>query len=336
MAGNFRVLMVTSEWPTPQHPDWAPFIVQQVESLRREGITVDVFSFRGAQNPLNYLMAWWRLRRDHNMLQYDLIHAQFGQSGLLALQRKRLPLVVTFRGSDVEGIVGDDGRYTMQGKVLQLISRLVALYADQLIVVSQRLARFLARSDYWVIPSGIDLERFYPRQQADARSDLGLPLDQLSVLFGGNPAVAGKRFGLAQAAVDLIKEHFPNIALIAATGIPHTQMPLYMNASDVLLLTSLHEGSPNTVKEALACNLPIVSTDVGDVRERLGNVSGCIVCADDHPATVATALAQVLAVRMRVDGRNAILDLDEKLATQRVIQVYQQALKHRGRACSGP
>ena len=100
-----------------------------------------------------------------------------------------------------------------------------------------------------------------------------------------------------------------------------------MNACDVLLMTSLHEGSPNVVKEALACNLPIVSTDVGDVRNRIGALDGCVVCATDDPATIAEALNQVLSRRQGIDGRKAVLDLDEQVLTSKVIDVYRRAVE---------
>ena len=106
-----RVLMITSEWASdPGHT--AHFIARQARFLRAAGVDVDVFAFRGGRRPLRYLTAWAKLqRRLRNGHHYDLVHAQFGQSGLLALP-KRLPLVVTFRGDDLFGILGKDGRPT--------------------------------------------------------------------------------------------------------------------------------------------------------------------------------------------------------------------------------
>ena len=114
--------------------------------------------------------------------------------------------------------------------------------------------------------------------------------------------------------------------------VPHTQIPDYMAACDALVFTSLQEGSPNAVKEALACNLPVVSVPVGDVAERLQGVAGCELCADDRPETVAAALARVLARAARVDGRSAVRRLDEHLLTQRVVGIYHRLLN--GRAAS--
>src|SRR6478672_8534406 len=111
---NLRVLMITSEWPTAQNVNSGLFVARQVQSLRRVGIKVDVIHFRGARNIGNYLRAWRRVRAQVSTKPYDLVHAQWGQSAVLALP-KRLPLVVTFRGSDLEGVVGSDGKYRLSG-----------------------------------------------------------------------------------------------------------------------------------------------------------------------------------------------------------------------------
>lgn len=321
--------MITSEWPSAEHPYAVPFIVRQVDFLRKAGVDVDVFHFRGGKKPLNYLKAWRMVRRKLSRHRYDLVHAQWGQSALLALP-KRLPLVVTYRGSDLEGIVGPNGRYLLVGKVLKFISVSVSLLADEIIVVSEHLGRKLPGRRYHVIPSGVDLSLFRPTDRNEARILLKLPLERKIVFFGGDPSVARKRYELAQAAVGLVRQKYPDVDIPVARGIKHDQMPYYMNAADVLLLTSRHEGSPNVVKEALACNVPVVSTDVGDVRKRIEGIEGCIVCADDDPRTITRALEQVFSMEgRRVNGREHVRDLDEKLLTEQVIEVYNAAISHR-------
>src|SRR5256714_12745312 len=114
-ARPIRVLMLTCAWPPPDRPGYTtPFIRRQVESLRAAGVEIEVFPFTSGMRPTNYLRAWVRARRPMQRGAYDLVHAQFGQSGLGALP-KRLPLVVTFRGDDLDGIVGDDLRITPAG-----------------------------------------------------------------------------------------------------------------------------------------------------------------------------------------------------------------------------
>src|SRR6266536_834116 len=288
MTAPIRVLMITSDWP--DLASWggtATFISRQVDFLRAAGVDVDVFRFRGGGKPLRYVSAWLDVQRRG---RYDLVHAQFGQSGLLALP-KRLPLVVTFRGDDLEGVLSNaTGRLTARGRLLPLLSRVVARRADATIVVSAHMKAFLHRQARpHVIPSGLDLERFRLIPQAEARRHLDLPAEGRLVLFVGSPTSSRKRYDLARRAVEIVKRSGP-VKLVLGWAVPHEQIPYFMNACDALVFTSRQEGSPNVVKEALACNLPVVSVAIGDVPERLRDLAGCEVCADDEPETIATAL----------------------------------------------
>ena len=326
---GLRVLMVTSEWPMPGVPRTTNFIKRQAEFLQAAGVAVEVFAFRGGKNPYNYAAAWTRLYPRLTPDHYDLVHAQFGQSGLLALP-KRIPLVVTFRGSDLLGIVGDEhGRHTWKGRVLQRASRLVARRADAVILVSDHMrASITTSAPVHVIPSGLDLKLFRPTPRDEARRLLKLDPAERLVLFVGRPQQARKRFDLASAAVDLLNQRLP-ARLVVGWGVPHVKIPLYMSACDALIVTSMQEGSPNVVKEALACNLPVVSVAVGDVPERLAGVQGCEVTADEEPATIAAALERTLRRGDRVAGRQAVQHLDEHLLTERVIDIYRSVIKSR-------
>src|SRR5438874_815856 len=150
-----RVLMLTSVWPTPERPANAPFVVRQAQFLRKQGVEVDVFHVNGRKNPAAYFRAWTKVQRLLSRRPYDLVHAQWAQAALASLP-VRLPLVVTFRGSDVQGIMGANGRYAVSGWVLLQVAWRVALVADEAIVVAARLADLLPRRDYHVIPSGLD------------------------------------------------------------------------------------------------------------------------------------------------------------------------------------
>lgn len=324
-----RVLMVTSDWPTPDRPRTTNFIKRQAEFLQAAGADVDVLHFPGAQKPLNYLAAWRAVRRRLAAGRYDLVHAQFGQSGLVALP-KRVPLVVTFRGSDLLGVVSDaTGRQSWRGRVLQRLSRMVARRADAVIVVSEHMkAQLPAGVAATVIPSGLDLQLFHPIPRDEARRRLGWAPDRRVVLFVGRPFQARKRHALARDAVALLNRVQPT-DLVVAWGVPHVEMPVYMSAADVLVCTSMQEGSPNVVKEALACNLPVVSVAVGDVALRLKGVDGCELCADDRPETIAAALDRVLRRGQRVDGHDAVQPLNEALLTEQVLSIYRSVLNGR-------
>lgn len=323
-----RVLMVTCEWPTPDNPHFVPFIVRQVEFLRKAGVEIDVFSFRGARNPLNYVRAWYDVQQRVRRHSYDLIHAQWGQSAPTALL-SGLPLVVTFRGGEGEGIVGDNGRYTFSGHVLRIVSSLVARWADELIVVSNHMRNYLPNRTIHTVPSGLDFSGLPLIPIDEARRQLGLSPTKRLVLFVGNPAEARKRYDLAREVVSRLDKSL-DAELVVAWQVPHNLIPVYMNACNALLFVSMYEGSPNVVKEALACNLPVVSVAVGDVPERLEGMAGCRVCSDEAPDEIATALTGVLRTNTRIEGRSAVRELDEEVLAQRMIQIYRSAIASAG------
>ncbi len=324
--------MLTSVWPTPEHPEHAPFIVRQVQFLRKHGVGLDVFHVNGRKNPAAYLRAWQQVHAMLRRGQYDLVHAQWAQSAVSSLPRT-LPLVVTFRGSDVEGIVDAHQRQTASGWMLRRVARGVARVADEIILVASRLARLLPHREYHVIPSGLDLDLFRPLPQDEARDRLGLARGGRYILFAASPNNPIKRYDLAEAAVAGLDRKYGS-ELVAASGIDPLKMPLYMNACDALLLTSRHEGSPNVVKEALACNLPVVSADVGDVAERIRNIEGCALCHGDDPGMYSRALAAVLDRGGRIAGRESVAELNEAVLTKKVIGVYERALQRRAAAAA--
>lgn len=331
MDRPIRVLMVTSGWPLGPHFT-THFIKRQVEFLRAQGVEIDVFHFDARGRPSRYLSAWVRVQPRLRRKRYDLVHAQWGQSGLLALP-KRLPLVVTYRGGDLHGLADANGRQTLQGRLLQGVCRAVARRADAVLLVSAHMQELLPQgTQAHVIPSGLDFSLFRVIPRDEARRHLGLPLDKRLVLFAGKPALPRKRYDLAKAAVDHLSATLP-AELVVAWGTPHADIPYYMNACDALVFTSRQEGSPNVVKEALACNLPVVSVAVGDVPLRLAGVDGCELCADDRPETIAAALERVLRRGGRSTGREAVRDLDETLLARRVIGIYRSVI---GRASAAP
>jgi glycosyltransferase involved in cell wall biosynthesis len=317
------ILIVTSEWPRYDGDITGIHVVNQIRCLKQAGMRVDVFPFLGRKNLLNY----WRASREFNRLdlaQYDIIHAHHGQSGLVALSQRHRPVVVTFHGSDLQGIRDAHGQVTFTGYILRHMSRWVASQADTVILVSESLARHLPHNKkYHVVPAGIDTQLFRPLPMRESRQVLSLPSDGHLVLFVGDPLRPEKRYWLAEQTLKHLPGDLP-VQLIIANNVAHTQMPFYMNACDALLVTSSTEGSPNAVKEALACNLPVISTDVGDVRSRIASIPGCQVCQTEQPESLAVALIGILSRSSRIQGRETVLELDEMGLTARVIDLYHQ------------
>jgi teichuronic acid biosynthesis glycosyltransferase TuaC len=327
MTLPLRVLMVTSGWPEQAHQT-THFVKRQAEFLRRAGVDVDVVAFRARMRLSVYLHAWREVRRRLATRRYDLVHAQFGNSGVLALGTG-LPTVVTLRGDDLQGVIGKREQMTLKGYTIMALSRLVARRADAVVVVSSHMRERLPRGvDATVIPSGLDLELFRPIARDDARRRLGMDPNGRFVLFAGNPGEPRKRYWLAERTVGLLSDEL-RAQLVVAWRVPHQDMPYLMSACDALLFTSMQEGSPNVVKEALACNLPVVSVPIGDVAERLRGVDGCELVQDAQAEALAGALARVLRRGGRVDGRAAVSALDERRCTERLLAVYRRVLDRR-------
>jgi len=328
----YKVLFLTSQWPSSEHPSIAPFVKREVEALRRGGVDINVLIYDGGWSLTKYIRAISRMRKEISRHNYDLIHARFGQCGLVARAQNRIPVIITYGGSDIEAKApaGSPPVATIKYLFLRLISRSISLFVDEVIVVSDHLGKQLFRHDYHVVPSGIDLELFHPSDKHKARSQLGLPQDKRLVLFvTSDPQKRIKRLDLAQAACDYARQILSDLDLIVLTNRPAEEVPVYMNACDALILTSSNEGSPNVIKEALACNLPVISVNVGDIRARISGIAGCVLCEDNKPETIAAGLIQVLTVPQRLKSVHTIVSLEQHTQAHKVILLYEQVLNPR-------
>lgn len=310
-----RVLVVTNMYPVPDRPALGIFVKEQVESLRAQGLEVDVLFVDGPANKLNYLEGIFRFRRQIARHHYDLVHAHYVFSGIIALAQRGLPVVTTFHSGEV-----------LEGSFQRTLSRLVSARADLNIAVSAEVMQRL-RGRCCVIPCGVDLERFRPMDVGEARSRLNLPPDAKLVLFAAAMRPE-KRFDLVQAAFALVQRRLPDAQLVVVSNQPPELVPLYMNACDVLVLASRKEGSPQVVKEAMACNLPIVSTAVGDVPEVIAGTEGCYICTPE-PQDIADKLVEALAFGRRTDGRKRVEDLSMERVAGRILEAYGQVLARR-------
>ncbi len=314
---TIRVLVVTNVYPTSESPG-TPSVQDQVEALRSLGIEIDLLLIdKGSLS--SFLHAAWQLfKLNFQSKRYDIVHTFFGHSAFLARCQFRYPIVATYLGSDLLG----------RGKVNWrdgFIGRASLLWVDQAIVMSEEMKAVTKRKETQVIPFGVNTSIFTPCPQREARQDCNLPLEGKLILFPWDPDRPEKLFSLAQEAVDILRQTDPAVQIISIHGQPRERIARYMNACDVLVLTSLYEGSPVAVREAMACNLPIISVDVGDVADIIAETTGCYI-VERNAKELAEKMQKVFTASRRTNGVDKINTFDAIWSAKKVIQIYQNSL----------
>lgn len=325
-----RILAVTNIYPSPSNLALGTFVDEQIEGLRKIGVEVDVLFVDRLQQGIGaYLLVPGRLRARLRTFTADIVHVMYG--GVMAdivtrLVRDR-PTVVSFHGSDLLGeeLAGTSRRIFAAYGVWS--SWMSARRATGLVVVGKQLQDALPgdidRSKIRIIPCGINTTRFRPLDQLVCREQINWPGSDLHVLFNSNGDDPVKRPALARAAVEVLNRMGIGAEMRELRRVPHVDVPVWLNASDVLLLTSRHEGSPTIVKEALACNVPVVSVDVGDVGERIQGIDGCYLASAD-PDDLAAKLQLVHAGCRRVNARIKMEELSSERMAWRLRTFYQE------------
>jgi teichuronic acid biosynthesis glycosyltransferase TuaC len=307
------------------------FVRRQAESLRKEGLEVESFYLRSRTSPRALAEELRRFRGELLRVDPAVVHAHYGtMTGLFAaLGAGGRPLVITYRGSDLNGSRKVSRIRSGFGR---LMSQAAALKAARIVCVSRGLRESLwwRRGRVTVLPSGVDAEFFRPEERAAARARLGWPESDRVVLFNAGRDPRTKRLDLAQAAVEAARETLPGLRLeIMNGGTGPEQVPTWMNASDCLLVTSDTEGSPTVVQEALACGLPVVSVEVGDVAERLEQVSNTRLVGRD-PRALGSALVELTRRPLRTDGPAASGELSLLHIAARLKNLYAEVCAGRG------
>jgi len=323
------ICMVTNMIPTRDDPGFGVFIKSQIDSIAAAGHEVTTLAIDGRATKKNYSHAVRELNRILAAKKHDIVHAHYGLSGIPACVQRHCPVVVSFCGDDLLGTSNGKGGYTFKGRLTVLASQFVAHHADAVIVKSdkmlERLSSASARAKTVVIPNGVDFELFRPIDKLEARKKLGLEPFKKYVLFAGSPEAPVKRFDLADKAVELLRGSFTDVEIIVLHRKPQAEVPVYMNACDVVILTSDSEGSPNVIKEAMACNAPIVSVDAGDAWQLIGGAEQCHR-AEREPGDLASKVKRVLQAAEPSDGRRRIGHLELSAVATRVIGVYETVL----------
>jgi glycosyltransferase involved in cell wall biosynthesis len=241
----------------------------------------------------------------------------------------RVPVVVSFCGSDLLGASLSKSYQRWLASCGVLASRKAARNAAGIVVKSPNLRNALPKdvdvSKVRIIPNGVDLNRFKPLDHAECQRKLDWHPDRFHVLFASNSGDPVKRPALAHAAVNELAARGLPAELHYLSGVPHADVPVWLNGSDVLLVTSITEGSPNVVKEALACDLPVVSVDVGDVGEQIHGVDGCYLAPATAPG-LAAKLRLVHTEGRRVRGRAKMEQLSLTQVALRLKAFYTEIL----------
>ncbi len=322
-----RILIVTNAWPDREFPARAVFMRYTVEGLAAAGVEADVLYVRGYRGIGCYALGSlaMALMAGAKPQKYRLVHSHAGETAPVARCFWSAPVLATYWGSDLlgvpEGSLRTRLRFALRARLLRAHSLLMAATTTKSAQMEDVLpARARARN--WVIPDGVDRAKFVPRDRNDARQALGWRTDEPIAISVGRP-VELKRLWLAERAVDLAAAQVPGLSWMAISDTPPEQMPDIYNAADVLVHTSVSEGSPNVVKEALACNLPVVATGAGDIPELLDDVGPSAVCEPD-PGALAAAIVGCLRAGHRSNGRERTEHLSLERTTERMLACYRR------------
>jgi len=286
-------------------------IKAQGNSLQKKGICIDYFLIKG-NGIKGYLRNIPLLKKKLKKENYDLVHAHFSLTGYVAALSGAKPLVVSLMGWNV--------KKTTTRHVIKLFER---IFWDTTIVKSNDMKNGLAIKNVKVIPNGVDFALFKPIDKLKAQQKIGWNSNKKHILFAANPSRPIKNYALAKSAFNRISNG--NIELHLLEDVDHKEVVYYMNGADIVLLTSYDEGSPNVIKEAMACNCQIVTTNVGDVKEIIGQTEGCYI-STFNPDDISNKIMLALDRNKKTNGRENIKHLSSEKISEEIVLLYN-ALK---------
>jgi|AntRauTorcE11897_2_1112592.scaffolds.fasta_scaffold00207_27 glycosyltransferase involved in cell wall biosynthesis len=287
----------------------SPFVREQVESLKKKDVKIDYFKIRG-KGIIGYLKNLPTLIRKAKLKEYDLIHAHYGLAGLLSILQPYLPVVVTYHGSDIHG------------KFNRVLSKITATFTKHNILTNTKQIKQLnLKSKYSVIPCGIDTKIFVPLDKKECRNKLGFEIGDKLVLFSSSFSRKVKNYPLAKESISKLE----SVKLLELKGKSREEVVLLLNAVDLVLITSFKETGPLIVKEALACNTPVVSTDVGDVKELVDGIETCFITKYDSKE-ISEKVKYIISDTKKVNhcrSRELVLNYDLKIIADQIYNLYK-------------
>ena len=291
---------------------FAPFIVEQARALEAQGCEIRFFGLQG-KGIGGYIRNLPLLKKEIKVFQPDIIHAHYGLSGLCANMQRRIPVVTTYHGSDIN-----------DRKALRFSKVAMRLSAWNVFVSRQTLGKAQLKKKYSLLPCGVDLSELQLTEKTEARRQMHLAFDKKYVLFAGAFDNRVKNASLAQQAIENLLDD--SVSLLELKGYTREEVTLLMCAADALIMTSFSEGSPQVIKEALACGCPIVSMDVGDVKERVEGADGCYVAKTRESNELADLLRKALLFEGKTKGREKIVadGLDNRQVAEKLLTIYNR------------
>jgi len=288
----------------------SPFITDQANALKDKSVEVDFYLIKGT-GIFGYLKNYKSLRRKIAQFKPEIVHAHYGLSGLLCGLQRKVPTVVTFHGSDINV------------PKVRFFSRIANKFSAASIFVSKDLAKIINQKHAIVIPCGVDLDVFYPMDKEMIRKKFNMLKNVKYILFSSSFNNKVKNYKLAEEAISILSKK--NLEILELKGYSRNEVAELMNGVDLVLLTSHSEGSPQFIKEAMACNAPIVSVAVGDVPSIIKNTQGCFI-AEDSAIEVSKAIVEALSFNNRTNGRQSIERFDNKTIAKQLVELYQATL----------
>lgn len=309
---RMKVLFVCSG---NSHYGIIPFIKAQGESLKKEGVDLEYYLVKG-KGFKGYLKNRKPLREKIKNNNFDVVHAHYGMIGLLTLLTfTKTSIVLSVMGDDAYGSFNLKGKRIFKSYFEMFLTQIALIFVDEIIVKSKNIYKMIPyKKKCEIIANGVNFESFSPDSNT---------LKKNSILWLANPKDPRKNYQLIKDAIELIDR--PELKLINPYPIPHNEFSKYLNEASIFVLTSYNEGSPNVVKEAMACNIPVVSTDVGDVKEVIANTEGCYITSFE-PEDVADKINKALEFGKRTTGREDIKHLESGVVARKIIKRYLKAI----------